>query len=199
MHAGGSAPTRGPGNEPGRRPDLAQVVEAVGRGDQAAFERLYEHVAGRVYGLALRVVGNPVQAEEVAREVLVELWRTASSYTPARGSAMSWVMTIAHRRAVDRLRGARSATLGEEPVAHPEQETFHDQLAQDLQTHLEGEQVRRCLDALTDLQRQSVMLTYYHGYTYPEVARRLRVPLGTMKTRTRDGLHHLRDCLHTAR
>ena len=198
MHTGGSAPTRGPGNEPGRRPDLARVVEAVGRGDQAAFERLYEQVAGRVYGLALRVVGNPVQAEEVAREVLVELWRTASGYTPARGSAMSWVMTIAHRRAVDRLRGARSATLGEEPVAHPGQETFHDQLAQDLQTRLEGEQVRRCLDALTDLQRQSVMLTYY-GYTYPEVARRLRVPLDTVKTRTRDGLHHLRDCLHTAR
>jgi RNA polymerase sigma-70 factor, ECF subfamily len=80
-------------------------------------------------------------------------------------------------------------------VAHLKRRTAHDEVAEDVETRLEGEQVRRCLDALTDLQRQSVMLAYYRGYTYPEVARRLDVPLGTVKTRMRDGLHRLRDCL----
>jgi RNA polymerase sigma-70 factor, ECF subfamily len=195
MNTHGSAPTWEPDNVPGRGPDLARMVEAVGQGDQVAFERLYEHVAGRVYGLALQVVRNPAQAEEVTQEVLVELWRTASRYDPLRGSVMTWVMTIAHRRAVDRVRGVQSATLREKRVAHLERGTAHDEVAEDVETRLEGEQVRRCLDALTDLQRQSVMLAYYRGYTYPEVARQLRVPLGTVKTRMRDGLHRLRDCL----
>ena len=195
MNTRGSGPTWKPGNVPGGGPDLAQMVEAVGRGDQVAFDRLYEHVAGRVYGLALQIVRNPAQAEEVTQEVLVELWRTASRYNRLRGSVMTWVMTIAHRRAVDRVRMVQSATLREERVAHLERRTAHDEVAEDVETRLEGEQVRRCLDALTDLQRQSGMLAYYRGYTYPEVARRLDVPLGTVKTRMRDGLHRLRDCL----
>jgi RNA polymerase sigma-70 factor, ECF subfamily len=193
----GSAQTWPPGDGAGRGSDLALVVEAVGRGDQAAFERLYEQVAGPVYGLALRVVRNPAQAEEVAQEVLVELWRTASRYARARGSVMSWVMTITHRRAVDRVRSAQSASSREERTAHLSHETAHDAVAENVETRLEGEQVRRCLDSLTDLQRQSVTLAYYGGYSYPEVARKLRVPLGTVKTRMRDGLHRLRDCIGT--
>jgi RNA polymerase sigma-70 factor, ECF subfamily len=104
MNTRGSGPTWEAGYAPGGGPDLAQMVEAVGRGDQVAFDRLYEHVAGRVYGLALQIVRNPAQAEEVTQEVLVELWRTASRYNQLRGSVMTWVMTIAHRRAVDRVR-----------------------------------------------------------------------------------------------
>jgi RNA polymerase sigma factor (sigma-70 family) len=162
----GSAQTWPPGDGAGRGSDLALVVEAVGRGDQAAFERLYEQVAG-------------------------------PRYARARGSVMSWVMTITHRRAVDRVRSAQSASSREERTAHLSHETAHDAVAENVETRLEGEQVRRCLDSLTDLQRQSVTLAYYGGYSYPEVARKLRVPLGTVKTRMRDGLHRLRDCIGT--
>jgi RNA polymerase sigma-70 factor, ECF subfamily len=165
----------------------------VARGDQGAFEQVYEHVAGPVYGLVLRVVRDPAQSEEVAQEVLVDVWRTASRYDEKRGSALAWVMTLAHRRAVDRVRSAQAAADRDQRAARAERE--HDEVAEHVEARLEREQVRRCLGALTDLQRESVTLAYYSGYTYREVAELLRVPLGTVKTRMRDGLIRMRDCL----
>ena len=177
----------------GKRPELAALLGRVARGDQAAFEQLYEHVAGPVYGLVLRVVRDPAQSEEVAQEVLVDVWRLAARYDEKRGSALAWVMTLAHRRAVDRVRSAQAAADREERAARPERE--HDEVAEYVEARLEREQVRRCLGTLTDLQRESVTLAYYSGYTYREVAELLQVPLGTVKTRMRDGLIRMRDCL----
>lgn len=180
-----------------RTPDLAELLGRVARGHQGAFEEVYGLVSGPVYGLVLRVLRDPAQSEEVAQEVLVELWRTASRYEPARGSAMAWVMTIAHRRAVDRVRAAQAATDREQRSARPERD--YDQVAEQVQSRLETEQVRRCLRTLTEVQHESVTLAYYAGYTYREVAELLSVPLGTIKTRMRDGLIRLRDCLGVER
>ncbi|WP_067456966.1 sigma-70 family RNA polymerase sigma factor [Actinomadura macra] len=172
----------------------AALLDQVARGDEAAFARIYDLVAAPVYGLVLRVLRDPAQSEEVAQEVLVELWRTASRFDPERGSAMSWVLTLAHRRAVDRVRSAQAATDREER-AHRASVPAFDEVAEEVETRMERERVRRCLSGLTELQRESVTLAYYGGYTYREVSELLKVSLGTVKTRMRDGLIRLRDCL----
>jgi RNA polymerase sigma-70 factor (ECF subfamily) len=172
-----------------------QLLTQVARGDEAAFERLYPLVAGPVWGVVRRVVRDPAQSEEVAQEALVELWRTAARFDPARGSALGWAVTIAHRRAVDRVRHARATSQREARLGAEAIDRDFDQVSEAVTANLDREQVRRCLGSLTDLQRESVVLAYYGGRTYTEVARLLRVPLGTIKTRLRDGLIRLRDCL----
>ncbi|MGA5345028.1 sigma-70 family RNA polymerase sigma factor [Streptomyces griseoincarnatus] len=172
-----------------------QLLIRVAGGDQKAFEDLYGLVSGPVYGLVRRVVRDPAQSEEVAQEVLLELWRSAARFDPGRGTALSWVLTLAHRRAVDRVRSVRAAGEREQREARRGHGPAFDQVAEEVEAGLEREWVRRCLDRLTALQRQSVTLAYYDGYTYREVAERLRLPLGTVKTRMRDGLTRLRDCL----
>lgn len=191
-------PTGGRAAE-GGEPDADLLLQAVARGDEAAFERLYDLVIGPVFGLVRRVVRDPAQSEEVAQEVMVELWRTAARYSPDRGSAMTWVMTLAHRRAVDRVRSAQSAADRETRVSIGEASRPFDEVAELVTMKLEHEQVRRCLGTLTDLQRESITLAYYGGRTYREVGELLDTPLGTIKTRLRDGLIRLRDCLGVAR
>ncbi|MEU7283272.1 sigma-70 family RNA polymerase sigma factor [Streptomyces sp. NPDC045431] len=176
-------------------PDLSGTVARVADGDQEAFATLYDAVAGPVYGLVLKVLRDPAQSEEVAQEVMVEVWRTATRYRRDQGSVMTWVMTMAHRRAVDRVRSEQAATDRELRTARRESTPAYDQVSEEVTVRLESEQVRRCLRSLTDLQRQAVTLAYYQGYTYREVAASLSVPLGTVKTRLRDGLIRLRDCM----
>ncbi|MDP9843100.1 ECF RNA polymerase sigma factor SigK [Streptosporangium lutulentum] len=178
---------------------LEDLLEHVARGDRAAFARAYDLIAGPVYGLVLRVLRDPAQSEEVAQEVLLEVWHKASRYERVRGSAMAWVMTIAHRRAVDRVRAAQTAVDREDRVARLEVHHPFDEVAESVQGRLERERLRRCLDGLTELQRQSVTFAYYGGYSYREVAELLKVPLGTVKTRMRDGLIRMRDCLGVER
>ncbi|MGV9297659.1 ECF RNA polymerase sigma factor SigK [Amycolatopsis sp. NPDC003676] len=177
-------------------PSAEDLMALVAKGDERAFERLYDQLAGPVYGLVRRIVRDPAQSEEVAQEVLVELWKTATRYSAAKGSVLNWAMTLAHRRAVDRVRSARASTERERKA------TFEaargrpfDEVAESVATRLERSQVRRCLKTLTELQRESVLLAYYQGYTYREVADVLDTPQGTVKTRLRDGLIRLRDCL----
>ncbi|SFB38424.1 RNA polymerase sigma-70 factor, ECF subfamily [Amycolatopsis marina] len=184
---------------PPSAPSAEDLLVAVGRGDERAFEQLYDLLAGPIMGLVRRVVRDVAQSEEVTQEVLVELWRTATRYSPDRGSAMNWAMTLAHRRAVDRVRSARASTDREQKA------TFEagrgrpfDEVAEAVSGRLERQQVRRCLSTLTELQRESVLLAYYQGYTYREVAEVLSAPQGTIKTRLRDGLIRLRDCLGVA-
>jgi RNA polymerase sigma-70 factor (ECF subfamily) len=176
---------------------LGDLLLRVARGDRDSFERVYEEISGPVYGLVLRVLRDPSQSEEVAQEVLVEVWRQASRFDPAKGSANAWVMTLAHRRAVDRVRSAQAATDREQRTATLDRE--HDHVAEDVEARLEQERVRRCLGGLTELQRESVVLAYYSGYTYVEVAELLKLSLGTVKTRMRDGLIRMRDCLGVER
>lgn len=178
--------------------DSSVLLQQVARGDEPAFERLYDLLIGPLFGVIRRIVRDPAQSEEVAQEVMVELWRSAPRYSPARGSALTWAMTIAHRRAVDRVRSAqasadRDAHVGRRQLARP-----FDEVSEQVVARLEQEQVRRCLGTLTDLQRESVVLAYYGGRTYREVGELLDTPLGTIKTRLRDGLIRLRDCLGVA-
>lgn len=194
VHPGGSSPD--PGGDPTLDPrDADALVVLVARGDVRAFELLYDLVAGSVLGVVRRVLRDPAQSDEVAQEVLVEVWRTASRFDAERGSAASWIYTMAHRRAVDRVRSAQAATDREARVAARDQVREYDEVAERAEANLEAEAVRRCLGGLTDLQRESVTLAYYGGYTYREVAELLTVPIGTVKTRMRDGLIRLRDCL----
>lgn len=170
-----------------------RLLGLVARGDEGAFEQIYDRLAGAAYGLIRRVVRDPAQAEEVTQEVMLEVWRTASRFDPDRGSAATWVLTIAHRRAIDRVRSTTASVAREQRVA--EVEAPADFVADVVETNLERERVRRCLDGLTPLQRESITLAYYGGYSYPQVAGLLGVALGTIKTRIRDGLIRLRDCL----
>ena len=179
----------------GAGPDLAELLKEVARGDQDAFAAVYDRVAGPVLGLVRSVLRDPAQSEEVTQEVLVEVWRTAAHFQPDKGSAMSWVLTFAHRRAVDRVRSAQAASDREQRAALLDRTPAFDEVIEAVEARLEREQVRRCLRTLTELQRQSVTLAYYRGLTYREVAELLAQPLGTVKTRLRDGLIRLRDCL----
>jgi RNA polymerase sigma-70 factor, ECF subfamily len=183
----------GPGLPEGKDRDLDGLLALVARGDEGAFARVYDQLAGPVYGLVRRVVRNPAQSEEVAQEVLLEVWRAACRFDPTKGSAATWVMTIAHRRAVDRVRSVEASAEREQRIAQP---IVHaDDVASTVEASLEAERVRRCLDGLTELQRESITLAYYGGYSYREVSQLLSSTLGTIKTRIRDGLIRLRDCM----
>ena len=184
------------GQWPPARPgsDLAGLLALVARGDQSAFAAVYDRSAAQVFGLVRRVIRDPAQSEEVTQEVMLEVWRSASRFDPHRGSAMAWLMTLAHRRAVDRIRSGQAAAEREVRAAAATGPGY-DMVAEEVETRLDAQRVRRCLESLTDLQRESVTLAFYGGYTYREVASLLGVATGTVKTRMRDGLIRLRDCL----
>jgi RNA polymerase sigma-70 factor (ECF subfamily) len=183
----------GPADGPPSGPD--DLLRRVARGDENAFSQLYEMLAPRVFGLARRVLRDPAQAEEVAQEALVEVWRSAARFDPAKGSATSWVLTITHRRAVDRVRSAQAGADRERRAVAASGETPYDDVVEAVTANLEQQQVRRCLKGLTGLQREAITLAYYDGFTYREVAEKLDTALPTIKTRMRDGLIRLRDCL----
>ncbi|WP_225805601.1 ECF RNA polymerase sigma factor SigK [Streptomyces sp. NK15101] len=177
------------------RTDLTEVMQKVAHGDKQAFSVLYDALAPVVFGIVIKVVRDRAQSEEVAQEVMIDLWRQAARYRPDAGTVTSWAATIAHRRAVDRVRSAQAAADREQAQAAREHTTAFDEVAEQVETRMESEQVRRCMRGLTELQRQAVTLAYYQGLTYREVAEALRTPLPTIKTRMRDGLIRLRDCM----
>jgi RNA polymerase sigma-70 factor, ECF subfamily len=179
-----------------------RLMLLVGRGDQGAFGELYDAVSALVHGVVLQVVRDPSHAEEVTQEVFVELWRVAPRFDPDRGSVQSWVATLAHRRAVDRVRSEQSARNRVERESH-KVEREHDSAADTVveldHVAFERRRVRRALERLTTMQREAVELAYFGGHTYREVAVLLDVPEGTVKTRIRDGMIRLRDELGAPR
>ncbi|MEN3583859.1 ECF RNA polymerase sigma factor SigK [Streptomyces sp. ZYX-F-203] len=174
---------------------LETVLARVARGDQAAFGTLYDAVCGPVFGVVRSVVRDHAQSEEVVQEVMVQIWQKAARFRADRGGAMSWVLTLAHRRAVDRVRSEQAGADRDRRAARLDHTPDYDHVTEQVEARLEHQQTRRCLRTLTRLQREAVTLAYYRGLTCREVAVLLETPVGTVKTRLRDGLIRLRDCM----
>ncbi|WP_323185048.1 sigma-70 family RNA polymerase sigma factor [Kitasatospora purpeofusca] len=188
-----------PGPSGAEAGELCGLLTRSARGDDTAFELLFRAVSGPVYGTALRTLRSPAHAEEVAQEVLLEVWRTAAAYRPERGTVLAWVLTIAHHRAVDRVRSARAAADRERRLALPETDPECEPPEEQAARSLDRVRVRSALAGLSAAQREAVVLAYYGGYTQREIAQRLALPLGTVKTRIRDGLRRLRDTFDPGR
>ncbi|MEZ5274555.1 MAG: ECF RNA polymerase sigma factor SigK [Ilumatobacteraceae bacterium] len=171
---------------------VAVLLRRAGRGDQQAFAELYDVLSPLVHGVVLKVVRDPAQAEEVTQEVFVELWRTATRFDGAKGSARSWASTLAHRRAVDRVRSEQASRDRQQRDAAAAMRD-HDMVVDEVESGLDQARVRRALGQLSELQREAVELAYFGGHTYREVAVLLGVAEGTVKSRIRDGMIRLRD------
>jgi RNA polymerase sigma-70 factor (ECF subfamily) len=175
--------------------DLDALLHRVARRDTDAFAVLYDHTRARVYGLVTRVLRDSGYSEETTQEVYLEVWRSADAYDSAKGSALSWLMTMAHRRAVDRVRAEQAASQRESRYGAATVEPSLDVVAESALAADERRRVVECLAGLTDTQRQCIEMAYYGGLTYAEVSQRLSANLSTIKSRMRDALRGLRNCL----
>jgi len=184
--------------EPLAPPTHEDLIRLVALGDEAAFEELYDAVSPRVYGLVRRVVRDPSQSQEVTQEVFVDIWQQAARFDADRGRAMSWILVIAHRRAVDRVRASQASMDRDMRQGIKEFQESYDDVADTVETAMEAERVQRALATLTESQQEAIRLAYYGGYTHQEVAELLKIPVGTVKTRIRDGMIRLRDRLGVA-
>lgn len=176
-------------------PTLEELIAAASRGDERAFAELYDQTSARVYGMVLRVIRDPAQSAEVTQDIYLEVWRQSARFDAGKGSVLPWLLMIAHRRAVDRVRSAQSTVVRDDKYALLHEERPYDSVSEQVQTSLDGQRVRKVLGDLTPAQREAVTLAYFGGYTHSEVAELLKVPLGTVKTRIRDGLIRMRDAL----
>ena len=174
---------------------LAELLARSARGHDDAFAELYDLTAARIHGVVLRVLRSADHAAEVTQEVYVEIWRQAARYVPAKGSPLAWMTTMAHRRAVDRVRSVSSETARDTRYATAELQRDVDEVWDGVVQTLDSERVRRGMASLTPIQREAITLAYFGGYTQSQVAALLKLPLGTVKTRIRDGLIGLRDAL----
>jgi RNA polymerase sigma-70 factor (ECF subfamily) len=182
----------------GRETEAAHLVELMAlsaRGHEEAFAELYDLTSQRVYGIILRVLRSPDHAAEVMQEVYVEVWRQSARYSSTKGSVIAWMTTMAHRRAVDRVRSVSSEVARDERYALHRGDREIDQVWDGVEQRLDVERVRKGMASLTPIQREALTLAYFGGYTQSQVAQLLKLPLGTVKTRIRDGLIGLRDAL----
>jgi RNA polymerase sigma-70 factor (ECF subfamily) len=171
---------------------LDGLLERVGAGDRSAFDQLYRLTAARVFGLIRQILRDSAQSEEVGQEVYLEAWQTASRYDRTKGRAQTWLFTMAHRRAIDRVRASQSSRDRDLRIGIRDRETDHDSVAERVEVILESARVRVALAALSAVQRQAIELAYFAGHTQTEIAELLGVPVSTAKTRMRDGLIRLR-------
>lgn len=189
------APGRESGGREAENLRLAGLVARSSRGHEDAFGELYDLTSARVYGVILRVLRSADHAAEVTQEVYVEIWRQSARYAPDKGSVLGWMTTMAHRRAVDRVRSVSSEVARDERYALRTTERETDQVWDGVEQKLDSERVRKGMASLTEIQREALTLAYFGGYTQSQVAQLLKLPLGTVKTRIRDGLIGLRDAL----
>lgn len=171
---------------------IGELLQRVAGGDQTAFARIYDMLSPRVFGLILRVLVDRSQSEEVLQEVFLEIWQSAARFAPNRGQGRSWVFTIAHRRAVDRVRSSQASSDRDVRIGFRDLDVPHDGVAEKVELKIEGEKVATALSALPEAQREALTLAYYGGYSQSEIAALVGAPLGTVKTRMRDGLSRLR-------
>lgn len=177
------------------RSQLVELLARVGRGDQEAFAQLYRLTSRRVFGMAKRVLVDSELSEDATQEVYLQVWKAAGKYDPSSGTPLAWLMTIAHRRAVDKVRSEQSTSDREARYGAASHVVDHDEVVEAVTGQIEAEAVVDCLQTLTDTQQESVKLAYYGGLTYREVAEKLHVAVPTIKSRIRDGLLRLKTCL----
>ena len=175
--------------------ELARLLEAVARGDTQAFAEFYRQTSARVHGMTLRVLRDTGYAEETTQEVYLQVWRGAATFDRTKGSVMAWLLTLAHRRAIDRVRSEQSSTTREVAYEVRNYTDDFDQVSEEVGRRFERAAVLACLETLSASQRQSLSIAYYGGRTYREVAEELGIALPTAKSRIRDGLIKLRGCL----
>ncbi|MGB3731498.1 ECF RNA polymerase sigma factor SigK [Microbacterium sp.] len=173
--------------------DLAgELIQLTAGGDQQAFARLYDMLSARAFALILRVLVDRSQSEEVLQEVFLEVWQTAARFAPNRGQGRSWLLTIAHRRAVDRVRASQSSTDRDIRAGFRDLASAPDGVADQVELKVASEHLAGALRVLPDVQQEAIVLAYYGGYSQREIAALTKTPLGTVKTRMRDGLTRLR-------
>ncbi|MEP6478800.1 MAG: sigma-70 family RNA polymerase sigma factor [Rhodoglobus sp.] len=175
-----------------------ELLERIALGDQQAFSELYDSIAPRVLGLVKRLLRDHSQSEEVTQEIFLEIWQSASRFDPNKGGAATWILTMAHRRAVDRVRASQASRNRDVKIGIRDYNPDYDNVSESVEIRVEHERVEQAMKRLTELQRQAVTLAYYGGYSHSEVAAMLNVPVGTVKTRLRDGMIRLRDELGVA-
>lgn len=175
--------------------ELDELLRRVGRRDVDAFATFYDRTRARVFGMVSRVLRDPGYSEETTQEVYLQVWRSADSYDPAAGSPLAWLLTLAHRRAVDRVRAEQAASQRESRYGAATVDTPADHVSDSVILHDERRRVADCLDSLTDAQREAIQLAYYDGLTYAQVSERLSANLATIKSRMRDAIRGLRNCL----
>jgi RNA polymerase sigma-70 factor (ECF subfamily) len=169
------------------------LLQRVATGDREAFAQLYDRTAPRVFGLVKRLLRDHAQSEEVTQEIFLEIWQTATRYDTGRGGAIAWMLTMTHRRAVDRVRASQASRDRDTRIGIRDHSTDFDSVAENVEVRIESERVKEAMMRLTELQRQAVQLAYFGGYSHSEVSAMLSVPIGTVKTRLRDGMIRLRD------
>lgn len=169
-----------------------ELLLRVADGEQAAFAELYDLLSSRVFALILRVVTNRSLSEEVLQEVFLEIWQSAQRFAPNRGQGRSWILTIAHRRAVDRVRATQSSSDRDVRVGIRDIAAARDVVSETVESRLDGERVVTALAGLPEAQQEALILAYYGGYSQSEISALIGVPLGTVKTRMRDGMSRLR-------
>ncbi len=192
--ATGGDPVRKAG-ESADQSHLIDLLEQISGGDQDAFAQFYNHTSKRVYGLARRVLVDAELSRDATQEVYLQVWNSAGKYSQKSGTPLAWLMTLAHRRAVDKVRSQQSATAREARYGAAMQVPDRDDVAETVEQQLEAEAVVTCLETLTQTQQESVRMAYYGGLTYREVAEKLGAAVPTIKSRIRDGLIRLRNCL----
>jgi RNA polymerase sigma-70 factor (ECF subfamily) len=196
VRANGSAGARlngMPATDAAQDLSIEGLLRDVARGDRAAFAELYDRTSARVMGLVTRLLRDRAQSEEVTQEVFLEIWQQAPKFDANRGSGMAWVLTMTHRRAVDRIRASQKSHERDLRIGIRDMERDFDGVSEAVEIRVENERVKRAMSRLTPLQREAVILAYYGGYSHSEMAEILGIPLGTVKTRLRDGMIRLRD------
>lgn len=171
---------------------VGTLIQRVATGDREAFAELYDALSARAFGLIVRVLVDRSQSEEVLQEVFLEVWQSAERFTPKRGQGRSWVLTIAHRRAVDRVRSSQSSVDRDVRAGFRDMDVAYDNVSEKVEMKIEGRRVVDALAALPEAQKEALTLAYFGGYSQSEIATLVGAPLGTIKTRMRDGLSRLR-------
>jgi len=168
------------------------LLVRAANGDKNAFAEFYDDTSRRVFAIVLRVLRDPAQSEEVTQDVYLEVWQTAARYEPTQAGAVGWILTIAHRRAIDRVRSSQSSRERDMRIGMRDREHDYDHVSEEVEVRSEFDRAKRALEALTPLQREVVTLVYFDGYSQAELAEQMQLPIGTVKTRLRDGLIRMR-------